>query len=122
MVIRQSLCLEKIAQIAFFVCHQLPIQKRKEPHKTSFDVHCVFSTTKCNALDSNLSRKPRVECGNLTSFLDGIETPLNLFDLLRRQVRKRTVLGQVLTDQRIGVLDVWLFRRAVGARKVNRLP
>ena len=49
-----------------------------------------------------------------------IETPLNLLDLLCRQARKRTVLGQVLTDQRIGVLDVWLVRQAVGARKVNR--
>ena len=48
-----------------------------------------------------------------------IETPLNLLHLLLRQARKRTVLGQVLTDQRIGVLDVWLVRRAVGARKVN---
>ena len=46
-----------------------------------------------------------------------IETPLNLLDHLRRQARKRAVLGQVLTDQRIGVLDVWLVRRAVGARK-----
>ena len=51
-----------------------------------------------------------------------IETPLNLLDLLRRQTRKRAVLGQVLTDQRIGVLDVWLVRRVVGARKVNRHP
>ena len=51
-----------------------------------------------------------------------IETPLNLLDLLRRQIRKRAVLGKVLTDQRIGVLDVWLVRRAVGAHKVNRHP
>lgn len=46
-----------------------------------------------------------------------IETPFNLLNLLRRQTRKRAVLGQVLTDQRIGVLDVWLVCRAVGARK-----
>ena len=39
-----------------------------------------------------------------------IETPLNLLNLLRRQARKRTVLGQVLTDQSIGVLDMWLVR------------
>ena len=49
-----------------------------------------------------------------------IETSLNLLNLLRRQTRKRAVLGPVLTDQRIGVLDVWLVRQAVGARKVNR--
>ena len=49
-----------------------------------------------------------------------IETPLNLLHLLRRQTCKRAVLGQVLMDQRIGVLDVWLVRRAVGVRKVNR--
>ena len=51
-----------------------------------------------------------------------IETPLNLLDLLRRQARKRTVLGQILTDQRIGVLDVRLVRQAVGASKVNMHP
>ena len=39
-----------------------------------------------------------------------IETPLNLLNLLRRQARKRAVLGQVLTDQSIGVLDMWLVR------------
>ena len=46
-----------------------------------------------------------------------IDTPLNLFNLLRRQAHKRAVLGQVLTNQRIGVLDVWLVRRAVGVPK-----
>ena len=51
-----------------------------------------------------------------------IETPLNLLNLLRRQAHKRAVLGQVLADQLIGVLDVWLVRRAVGARKVNWHP
>ena len=51
-----------------------------------------------------------------------IETPLNLLDLLRRQTRKRAVLGKVLTNQSIGVFDVWLVHRAVGARKVNRHP
>ena len=51
-----------------------------------------------------------------------IETPFNLLNLLRCQIRKRAVLGKVLTDQSIGVLDVWLVRRAVGARKVNRHP
>ena len=51
-----------------------------------------------------------------------IETPLHLLNLLRRQIRKRAVLGTVLTDQSIGVLDVWLVHRAVGVRKVNRHP
>ena len=51
-----------------------------------------------------------------------IETTLNLLNLLRRQARKRAVLGTVLTDQSIGVLDVWLVHRAVGVRKVNRHP
>ena len=46
-----------------------------------------------------------------------IETPLNLLNLLRRQTRKRAVLGKVLTDQRIGVLDVWFVHRAVGVCK-----
>ena len=45
------------------------------------------------------------------------ETSLNLLNPLRRQTRKRAVLGQVLTDQRIGVLDVWFVHRAVGGRK-----
>ena len=51
-----------------------------------------------------------------------IDTSLNLLNRLRRQARKRAVLGQVLTNQRVGVLDMWLVRRAIGARKVNGYP